>query len=67
VVVHAVGGWLAFGASDSAGPAVMGVTAMVVWWPLRHSVSWLWARGFLIISWFGFNVVGAQTLGSVSG
>ncbi|WP_439888116.1 ammonium transporter [Pseudomonas sp. MBLB4123] len=68
VVVHAVGGWLAFGAvillgrRDGRyrdGRLVAFAPSNI---PFLALGSWI-----LIIGWFGFNVMSAQTLGSVSG
>ena len=68
VVVHAVGGWLAFGAvillgrRDGRyrdGRLVAFAPSNI---PFLALGSWI-----LIIGWFGFNVMSAQTLGSISG
>jgi Amt family ammonium transporter len=68
VVVHAVGGWLALGAvillgrRDGRyrdGRLVAFAPSNI---PFLALGSWI-----LIIGWFGFNVMSAQTLGSVSG
>ncbi|WP_417662664.1 ammonium transporter [Pseudomonas sp.] len=68
VVVHAMGGWLAFGAvillgrRDGRyrdGRLVAFAPSNI---PFLALGSWV-----LIIGWFGFNVMSAQTLGSVSG
>ncbi len=68
VVVHAVGGWLAFGAvillgrrngRYREGRLVAFAPSNI---PFLALGSWI-----LIIGWFGFNVMSAQTLGSVSG
>ncbi|MGE8498986.1 MAG: ammonium transporter [Pseudomonas sp.] len=68
VVVHAVGGWLAFaavvllGARNGRyreGRLVAFAPSNI---PFLALGSWI-----LIIGWFGFNVMSAQTLGSVSG
>ncbi len=68
VVVHAMGGWLAFGAvillgrRDGRyrdGRLVAFAPSNI---PFLALGSWI-----LIIGWFGFNVMSAQTLGSVSG
>ncbi|WP_454255299.1 ammonium transporter [Pseudomonas sp. Marseille-Q8238] len=68
VVVHAMGGWLAFGAvillgrRDGRyrdGRLVAFAPSNI---PFLALGSWI-----LIIGWFGFNVMSAQTLGSISG
>ncbi|MCW5698051.1 MAG: ammonium transporter [Bauldia sp.] len=69
VVVHAVGGWIALGAVlqlgprlgryDPAGKATGIPPSSIPWLALG---SWL-----LCIGWFGFNVMSAQSLESVSG
>jgi len=68
VVVHAMGGWLAFGAvillgrRDGRyrdGRLVAFAPSNI---PFLALGSWI-----LIIGWFGFNVMSAQTLGSLSG
>lgn len=68
VVVHAMGGWLAFGAvillgrrngRYREGRLVAFAPSNI---PFLALGSWI-----LIIGWFGFNVMSAQTLGSVSG
>jgi Amt family ammonium transporter len=69
VVVHAVGGWLALGAVILLGsrigryPKGGGVTAQP-----PSSIPFL-ALGawILIVGWFGFNVMSAQTIGAISG
>ncbi len=69
VVVHAVGGFIALGAVillgarrgryHTTGPSVMTPPSSI---PFLALGSWL-----LCIGWFGFNVMSAQSLGSVSG
>ncbi|MWV12536.1 ammonium transporter [Pseudomonas sp. R-28-1W-6] len=68
VVVHAVGGWIAFGAvillgrrdgRYREGRLVAFAPSNI---PFLALGSWI-----LIIGWFGFNVMSAQTLGSISG
>ncbi|MBU1329397.1 MAG: ammonium transporter [Gammaproteobacteria bacterium] len=68
VVVHAMGGWLAFGAVILLGRRdgryregrLVAMAPSNI--PFLALGSWI-----LIIGWFGFNVMSAQTLGSVSG
>jgi Amt family ammonium transporter len=68
VVVHAMGGWLALGAvlllgkrngRYRDGKLVAFAPSNI---PFLALGSWI-----LIVGWFGFNVMSAQTLGSVSG
>ncbi|HSC82374.1 MAG TPA: ammonium transporter [Pseudomonas sp.] len=68
VVVHAMGGWLAFGAvfllgqrngRYREGRLVAFAPSNI---PFLALGSWI-----LIIGWFGFNVMSAQTLGGISG
>ena len=69
IVVHAVGGWIGFSAVLLLGPAAR---------PLRQrraligippsSIPWLALGSWLLcIGWFGFNVMSAQSLKTVSG
>jgi Amt family ammonium transporter len=68
IVVHAVGGWMAFAAVRQLGPRAgrydkgrtMGIPPSSIPWLALG--SWL-----LCIGWFGFNVMSAQSLQSVSG
>ena len=68
VVVHAMGGWLALGAvmllgrrdgRYREGRLVAFAPSNI---PFLAQGSWI-----LIVGWFGFNVMSAQTLGSISG
>src|SRR5262247_532698 len=68
VVVHAVGGWLAFAAVRRLGPRLgrfeKGRTVGIP----PSSIPWLAMGSWLLcIGWFGFNVMSAQSLQSVSG
>jgi Amt family ammonium transporter len=68
VVVHAVGGWLAFAGVRRLGPRLgrfekgrsVGIPPSSIPWLAMG--SWL-----LCIGWFGFNVMSAQSVQSVSG
>lgn len=69
VVVHAVGGWMALGAVLLLGPRRgrydrQGRTVGIP----PSSIPWLALGSWLLcIGWFGFNVMSAQSLESVSG
>jgi len=68
IVVHAVGGWLAFSAVRRLGPRLgrydKGRTIGIP----PSSIPWLAMGSWLLcIGWFGFNVMSAQSLQSVSG
>jgi Amt family ammonium transporter len=68
VVVHAVGGWLAFAAVQRLGPRLgrfeKGRAAGIP----PSSIPWLAMGSWLLcIGWFGFNVMSAQSVQSVSG
>ena len=68
IVVHAVGGWLAFSAVRRLGPRIgrfdKGRTVGIP----PSSIPWLAMGSWLLcIGWFGFNVMSAQSLQSVSG
>ncbi|MCG8490990.1 MAG: ammonium transporter [Sneathiellales bacterium] len=69
IVVHGVGGWIALGAVLMLGARmgryrkdgrVVGIPPSNI--PFLALGSWI-----LCIGWFGFNVMSAQTIGSVSG
>jgi ammonium transporter, Amt family len=66
IVVHAVGGWLALAAVIRLGARTGRYAAGRPFLP--SSIPWL-ALGtwMLSIGWFGFNVMSAQSLGTVSG
>src|SRR6185436_16465529 len=68
IVVHAVGGWMGFSAVRVLGPRLGRYeTSRVVGIP-PSSIPWLAMGSWLLcIGWFGFNVMSAQTLQSVSG
>ena len=68
VVVHAVGGWLAFAAVRRLGPRLgrfeKGRAAGIP----PSSIPWLAMGSWLLcIGWFGFNVMSAQSVQTVSG
>lgn len=68
VVVHAVGGWLALAAVRRLGPRLgrFGKGKAVGIPP--SSIPWLAMGSWLLcIGWFGFNVMSAQSVQSVSG
>ena len=69
IVVHAIGGWIALGAVLVLGPrngryrkdgAVIGIPPSNI--PFLALGSWI-----LCVGWFGFNVMSAATLDSVTG
>jgi Amt family ammonium transporter len=68
IVVHAVGGWLGFSAVRRLGPRLgrfeKGRTIGIP----PSSLPWLAMGSWLLcIGWFGFNVMSAQTLQTVTG
>jgi Amt family ammonium transporter len=68
IVVHAMGGWLAFSAVRRLGPRLgryeQGRTVGIP----PSSIPWLAIGSWLLcIGWFGFNVMSAQSLQGVSG
>src|SRR5262245_9680571 len=68
IVVHAVGGWMAFAAVRRLGPRIgrfeKGRTIGIP----PSSIPWLAMGSWLLcIGWFGFNVMSVQSLQSVSG
>ncbi|MHA1157561.1 MAG: ammonium transporter [Alphaproteobacteria bacterium] len=73
IVVHAVGGWIALAAVLRLGPRLgrygtggAGPSGGTGFPP--SSIPWLALGTWLLcIGWFGFNVMSAQSLGSVSG
>ncbi|MEQ8593601.1 MAG: ammonium transporter [Parvibaculum sp.] len=69
IVVHAVGGWLAFSAVIMLGRRAGRYTkeGKLIGFP-PSSIPWLALGSWLLcIGWFGFNVVSAQSLEGVSG
>lgn len=69
IVVHAVGGWLAFSAVIMLGRRTGRYTkeGKLIGFP-PSSIPWLALGSWLLcIGWFGFNVVSAQSLEGVSG
>jgi Amt family ammonium transporter len=69
IVVHAVGGWLAFAAVIMLGRRAGRYTAdgKLIGFP-PSSIPWLALGSWLLcIGWFGFNVMSAQSLEGVSG
>ena len=69
IVVHAVGGWLAFAAVIMLGRRAGRYTkeGKLIGFP-PSSIPWLALGSWLLcIGWFGFNVVSAQSLEGVSG
>lgn len=69
IVVHAVGGWLAFGAVVMLGRRLGRYTkdGRLVAFP-PSSIPWLALGSWLLcIGWFGFNVMSAGSLEAISG
>ena len=68
IVVHAVGGWLAFSAVRQLGPRLGRYDAAGGAGFPPSSVPWLAIGTWLLcIGWFGFNVMSAHALQGVSG
>jgi Amt family ammonium transporter len=68
IVVHAIGGWIGFSAVRQLGPRLgrydKGRTTGIP----PSSIPWLAMGSWLLcIGWFGFNVMSAQSLKTVSG
>lgn len=69
IVVHAVGGWIALAAVLCLGPRLgrYGHDGVKAGFP-PSSIPWLALGSWLLcVGWFGFNVMSAQSLESVSG
>jgi len=67
-VVHAVGGWLAFAAVRRLGPRLGRFEKGRAVGIPPSSIPWLAMGSWLLcIGWFGFNVMSAQSVQSVSG
>ena len=68
IVVHAVGGWLAFSAVRRLGPRLGRYDKAGAAGIPPSSIPWLAIGSWLLcIGWFGFNVMSAQSLQGVSG
>ncbi len=68
VVVHAAGGWLAFAAVRRLGPRLGRFEKGRAVGIPPSSIPWLAMGSWLLcIGWFGFNVMSAQSVQSVSG
>ena len=68
IVVHAVGGWLAFAAVRRLGPRLGRFEKGRAVGIPPSSIPWLAMGSWLLcIGWFGFNVMSAQSVQSVSG
>jgi ammonium transporter, Amt family len=69
IVVHAVGGWIAYGAVKHLGARTgrYGVAGKSIGIP-PSSIPWLGLGSWLLcIGWFGFNVMSAAALKDISG
>src|SRR5215813_2001965 len=68
IVVHAVGGWIGFSAVLVLGPRLGRYDNKRTSGTPPSSIPWLAMGSWLLcIGWFGFNVMSAQSLKSVSG
>jgi ammonium transporter, Amt family len=68
IVVHAVGGWMGFAAVRQLGPRLGRYEQSRVIGIPPSSIPWLAMGSWLLcIGWFGFNVMSAQSLKTVSG
>jgi ammonium transporter, Amt family len=67
IVVHAIGGWIGFSAVRQLGPRLGRYDKGRAGFP-PSSIPWLAMGSWLLcIGWFGFNVMSAQSLKSVTG
>jgi Amt family ammonium transporter len=69
IVVHAVGGWIALGAVMLLGPRLGRYSKTGKSFPTPpSSIPWLALGSWLLCTgWFGFNVMSAQSVASVTG
>lgn len=69
VVVHAVGGWLALGAVLNLGPrrGRYGRDGSIYAHPPSSIPFLALGAWILVVGWFGFNVMSAQTINAISG
>src|SRR5262245_16503055 len=68
IVVHAVGGWIGFSAVRQLGPRLGRYEPTRVVGIPPSSIPWLAMGSWLLcVGWFGFNVMSAQSLKTVSG
>jgi Amt family ammonium transporter len=68
VVVHAIGGWIGFSAVRQLGPRIGRYDKGRAVGIPPSSIPWLAMGSWLLcIGWFGFNVMSAQSLQSVTG
>jgi Amt family ammonium transporter len=68
VVVHAIGGWIGFSAVRQLGPRLGRYEQGRAIGIPPSSIPWLAMGSWLLcVGWFGFNVMSAQSLKSVSG
>ena len=67
IVVHAIGGWIGFSAVRQLGPRLGRYDKGRAGFP-PSSIPWLAMGSWLLcIGWFGFNVMSAQSLKTVTG
>ncbi len=68
IVVHAIGGWIGFSAVRQLGPRVGRYDKGRAIGIPPSSIPWLAMGSWLLcVGWFGFNVMSAQSLKTVSG